>query len=883
MAASTASRTLTVPSGHRLDSTRNATQSGTNALGNGAVVQHNIWGVGGTHTSNGLNGRGTLRSDVLPPLPSTNTVAESSVGLSQLVQDSIPSSQGRWSISQARDKPQRQNGGYLPLAQQQPAQKQPHVPAAYPDPLSPHTATPFGSISGQYPFPRPPQVYTRHPTAVGAATPPISPLNTRILFHGVQPVSRIASQPPSRHSDNGPDDSARKFSGFEPNKQRADSFGWSMHGNLYAGDQSVESSRSRTGQMSMTPSVRGYDSRKASEQYNSFPRGNTSQTSSRPSTARKLNNDDFDDTMDLYYDPKRELDLSDLDMALNEVSTYSQFEAFDRGKRGTSSAVHRRDVSDMDDVSPGSLGAKYPPRTQYDWTSSSDSQFAKPFAGSLDIASMTDLQYSQMMGLRNPYASTYSNSYAMPPSLQYGSSLPYYPMFSMGLTGLDGALIAHTDLPIAEGVQSKKLYEFKLAGKSNKRYELKDVFDNIAEFAGDQHGSRFIQTKLETASSDEKERVFREIEPNAIPLMTDVFGNYVIQKFFDHGHQDHKRMLANKMRGQVLNLSTQMYGCRVVQKALEHVLIEQQTALVSELENHVLECVKNKDGNHVIQKAIERCPPDTISFIYQAFVGQVQYLSLHAFGCRVIQRCLERQDWFPAKVRIMAELHESMGQGMVANDYGNYVVQHVVEKGTPMDRKHVFSIVIQGLESYSKHKFASNVVEKCIEYSDDGWRREVVSVLVTHDQRKGDGDSVLAALIKDNYGNYVIQKLLEKLCPADFIYFHQHLQPAINHAKRSGCGKQLISIEKKMQDRLPYLHANSRPHHTMMLGIPQHSHTPFGSRYGSAANTPPPLTADTQSLQSSGLPSVNGDTVEGAQAHIIGMMRNGSEGMHGMR
>ncbi|KAK6395496.1 mRNA binding protein puf3, partial [Oleoguttula sp. CCFEE 5521] len=362
---------------------------------------------------------------------------------------------------------------------------------------------------------------------------------------------------------------------------------------------------------------------------------------------------------------------------------------------------------------------------QYDWSGANDGMFSKAFSGPMDVAAMSEAQYSQLLGLRNPYALPYSSPYGLVGSMQYEPGLPYYPMFSMGLSGLDGALIAHADLPIAEGVQSKKLYEFKLAGKSNKRYELKDIFDNIAEFAGDQHGSRFIQTKLETANSDEKERVFREIEPNAIPLMTDVFGNYVIQKFFDHGHQDHKRMLANKMRGQVLNLSTQMYGCRVVQKALEHVLIEQQTALVSELENHVLECVKNKDGNHVIQKAIERCPPDTIGFIYQAFVGQVQYLSLHAFGCRVIQRCLERQDWFPAKVRIMSELHESMGQGMVANDYGNYVVQHVVEKGTQMDRKHVFSIVIQGLESYSKHKFASNVVEKCIEYSDDSWRREV--------------------------------------------------------------------------------------------------------------------------------------------------------------
>lgn len=78
---------------------------------------------------------------------------------------------------------------------------------------------------------------------------------------------------------------------------------------------------------------------------------------------------------------------------------------------------------------------------------------------------------------------------------------------------------------------------------------------------------------METANSDEKERVFKEIQPNAMQLMTDVFGNYVIQKFFEHGDQSQKRILASKMKGHVLTLSLQMYGCRVVQKVnnLEYV------------------------------------------------------------------------------------------------------------------------------------------------------------------------------------------------------------------------------------------------------------------------------------------------------------------------
>lgn len=95
---------------------------------------------------------------------------------------------------------------------------------------------------------------------------------------------------------------------------------------------------------------------------------------------------------------------------------------------------------------------------------------------------------------------------------------------------------------------------------------MQDIYDHVVEFSGDQHGSRFIQQKLETANSDEKEQVFREIRGDALQLMTDVFGNYVVQKLFEHGNQTQKKALANQMKGHILMLSNQMYGCRVVQK-----------------------------------------------------------------------------------------------------------------------------------------------------------------------------------------------------------------------------------------------------------------------------------------------------------------------------
>ena len=172
--------------------------------------------------------------------------------------------------------------------------------------------------------------------------------------------------------------------------------------------------------------------------------------------------------------------------------------------------------------------------------------------------------------------------------------------------------------------------------KTNKsrRFELPDLADHIVEFSSDQHGSRFIQQKLETAEPDEAAAVFDEVLPAAHQLITDVFGNYVIQKFLEYGTETQRNQLANELKGHVLSLSLQMYGCRVIQKALEVFDEANQTDMVNELDGHVLRCVRDQNGNHVVQKCIERVPPDRIQFIVQSFYGNVLSLSTHPYGCR---------------------------------------------------------------------------------------------------------------------------------------------------------------------------------------------------------------------------------------------------------
>ncbi|KAF3962250.1 hypothetical protein CMV_013219 [Castanea mollissima] len=68
-------------------------------------------------------------------------------------------------------------------------------------------------------------------------------------------------------------------------------------------------------------------------------------------------------------------------------------------------------------------------------------------------------------------------------------------------------------------------------------------------YSVDQHGSRFIQQKLEYCSGEDKASVFKEVLPHASKLMTDVFGNYVIEKFFEHGSLEQRKELADQLAG----------------------------------------------------------------------------------------------------------------------------------------------------------------------------------------------------------------------------------------------------------------------------------------------------------------------------------------------
>ncbi|CAK7296543.1 pumilio homolog 2 isoform X7 [Vulpes vulpes] len=324
--------------------------------------------------------------------------------------------------------------------------------------------------------------------------------------------------------------------------------------------------------------------------------------------------------------------------------------------------------------------------------------------------------------------------------------------------------------------------------------QLRDLIGHIVEFSQDQHGSRFIQQKLERATPAERQMVFNEILQAAYQLMTDVFGNYVIQKFFEFGSLDQKLALATRIRGHVLPLALQMYGCRVIQKALESISSDQQviSEMVKELDGHVLKCVKDQNGNHVVQKCIECVQPQSLQFIIDAFKGQVFVLSTHPYGCRVIQRILEHctaEQTLP----ILEELHQHTEQ-LVQDQYGNYVIQHVLEHGRPEDKSKIVSEIRGKVLALSQHKFASNVVEKCVTHASRAER----ALLIDEVCCQNDGPhSALYTMMKDQYANYVVQKMIDMAEPAQRKIIMHKIRPHITTLRKYTYGKHILAKLEK--------------------------------------------------------------------------------------
>lgn len=369
-----------------------------------------------------------------------------------------------------------------------------------------------------------------------------------------------------------------------------------------------------------------------------------------------------------------------------------------------------------------------------------------------------------------------------------------------------------TEITSSSAPRDPVVDDFRNTFGKTRQWSLRDLSGHIVAFCQDQHGSRFIQQKLEVCSDPEKQLIFDEVYPAASTLMTDVFGNYVLQKLFEFGTNEQCDNLSSLLVGQCVSLSMQTYGCRVVQKALEYVTIPRLINLVKEFENPAIltNCVYDSNGNHVIQKCIEIISKAVhqatdnesrdflngrIQAIIDTFRNRIKELSTHPYGCRVIQRILEHCN-NTQKGPVLEELRQCC-YDLVQDSYGNYVIQFVMQHGWDADRAILIKEVHANLLEFSQHKYASNVVEKCLQYASKRDRDEMIWKIInatfdTNSPIDGKGNSALEMMVRDPYANYVVQKVIDVSDEKQRAAILRYVRENIVQLRRYTYGKHII-------------------------------------------------------------------------------------------
>ena len=123
----------------------------------------------------------------------------------------------------------------------------------------------------------------------------------------------------------------------------------------------------------------------------------------------------------------------------------------------------------------------------------------------------------------------------------------------------------------------------------------------------------------------------------------------------------------------------------------------------------------------------------------------------HRHGCCVLQRCVDHASGHQ-KAELIAAITNNAHE-LVQNPFGNYVLQYIIDLQEKEFTDPLCYTFVGFVCGYSKQKFSSNVIEKCIRGADSQVSRVLIEEMLTPTE--------LEKLLRDNYANYVVQTAIE--------------------------------------------------------------------------------------------------------------------------
>ncbi|EFO85641.1 CRE-PUF-11 protein [Caenorhabditis remanei] len=327
---------------------------------------------------------------------------------------------------------------------------------------------------------------------------------------------------------------------------------------------------------------------------------------------------------------------------------------------------------------------------------------------------------------------------------------------------------------------------------------LKEVLANEAliEFATDKNGCRFLQEQYPAVSDggihDEIFRRMVEDRSMFLSMCRNMFGNFFVQRMVECSNTEEQEIVMEHLVTDMFALCLDKSACRVIQLAIQKLETHLASRLAAELrEADLVRLSIDQNGNHVIQKIIKTLPVSAWDFVVNFFCNDDNLIAVcqDKYGCRVVQSTIEKLSEDPHTEcynqrlhllqQLMVGITRNCGQ-LASNEFANYVVQHVVKCGGAMETFRDIIIeqcLLRNLLSMSQEKYASHVVEIAFLRAPHRLAFEMMEEIfegyIPHPETNRDA---LDILLFHQYGNYVIQQMINICCTAILGQSERHLE-----------------------------------------------------------------------------------------------------------
>ena len=310
---------------------------------------------------------------------------------------------------------------------------------------------------------------------------------------------------------------------------------------------------------------------------------------------------------------------------------------------------------------------------------------------------------------------------------------------------------------------------------------------SLCNFLKNQKDSRDAQNALTNMKEKEVEILINKLKNYICDVTIDKYGNYFTQKLIQICVPSQRLKLIQNLEGHFIEIANNSFGTHPLQSLMEIINMPEEKKLILKyiLGNETILSFDVK-GTHILQKYICNTKDEDRYELNVNIINLIDKLIVDISGVCVLIKLIKHSKDKIILEKVAKYITNNEPLFFIQHPYANYAVQSLIMNplALPFCDK-IIETIVNNYLSLSMQKFSSNVVENCIKYADENSVKKIYNAII--DQEK------IESLLNNNYGNYVLEKLIERINQEDKIKLAKKIEKFGKNKILSNCLKSIIN------------------------------------------------------------------------------------------